>query len=117
MGIYRLSGTTSAVQKLKAAFDQGESRRVFFYFSLFLPPFELANLTLLSHPSLPTDVDSVDLDEDAWADINVVSSTLKLWFRELPDPLFTYALYPQFMEAARECPSTCFALDALCRCR
>ncbi|KAL7414594.1 GTPase activating protein [Mrakia frigida] len=69
MGIYRLSGTTSAVQKLKAAFDQ--------------------------------DVDSVDLDEDAWADINVVSSTLKLWFRELPDPLFTYALYPQFMEAAR----------------
>lgn len=26
MGIYRLSGTTSAVQKLKAAFDQGSSR-------------------------------------------------------------------------------------------
>ncbi|CED84616.1 Chimaerin and related Rho GTPase activating proteins [Phaffia rhodozyma] len=70
VGIYRLSGMTSSVQKLKSAFDR--------------------------------DVDLVDLEnDDAYADINVVSSALKLWFRELPDPLFTYSLYSNFMEAAK----------------
>jgi hypothetical protein len=40
---------------------------------------------------------------DEWsADINVVSGALKLWFRELPEPLLTYGLYHQFIEAARE---------------
>lgn len=105
MGIYRLSGTTSAVQKLKAAFDQGKSRLPLFLLRpllFLLPRFDFPKLNLLFHSPFSTDVDAVDLDEDAWADINVVSSTLKLWFRELPDPLFTYALYPQFMEAARE---------------
>jgi Rho GTPase-activating protein RGD1 len=40
---------------------------------------------------------------DEWsADINVVSGALKLWFRELPEPLLTYGLYHLFIEAARE---------------
>jgi hypothetical protein len=40
---------------------------------------------------------------DEWsADINVVSGALKLWFRELPEPLLTYGLYHFFIEAARE---------------
>jgi len=40
---------------------------------------------------------------DEWsADINVVSGALKLWFRELPEPLLTYGLYHQFIEAARK---------------
>lgn len=44
---------------------------------------------------------------DEWsADINVVSGALKLWFRELPEPLLTYGLYHQFIEAARECTMT-----------
>lgn len=47
------------------------------------------------------DVGSVDLEDDAYADINVIASTLKLWFRELPDPLFTYNQFGAFMEAAR----------------
>ncbi|ORX39261.1 hypothetical protein BD324DRAFT_619059 [Kockovaella imperatae] len=70
VGIYRLSGTTSRVQALKAALDK--------------------------------DVGSVDIMSDLWsADINVVSGALKLWFRELPEPLLTYALYHQFIDAAR----------------
>jgi hypothetical protein len=36
------------------------------------------------------------------SDINVVSGALKLWLRELPEPLMTYALYNEFIEAARE---------------
>jgi hypothetical protein len=48
------------------------------------------------------DIDAVDVMSDDWsADINVVSGALKLWFRELPEPLLTYGLYNAFIEAAR----------------
>ncbi|WVO22533.1 uncharacterized protein IAS62_003863 [Cryptococcus decagattii] len=70
VGVYRLSGTTSRVQALKAALDK--------------------------------DVDAVDILSEEWsADINVVCGALKLWFRELPEPLLTYGLYNAFIEAAR----------------
>ncbi|KAG8718042.1 hypothetical protein FRC08_006076 [Ceratobasidium sp. 394] len=70
VGIYRVNGTTSRVQKLKALLDR--------------------------------DVASVDLDSDEWAsDINNVASVLKLWFRELPEPLMTWELYGSFVEAAQ----------------
>lgn len=70
MGIYRLSGTTSKVQKLKAKFD--------------------------------ADWTTVDLTNDeAMQDINIVAGCLKLWFRELPEPLLTHELYAGFIEAAR----------------
>lgn len=53
--------------------------------------------------ALDTDADGTDVMSDEWsADINVVSGALKLWFRELPEPLLTYGLYHQFIEAARE---------------
>ncbi|KAJ9474960.1 RHO GTPase-activating protein RGD1 [Pseudozyma hubeiensis] len=70
MGIYRLSGTTSKVQKLKAKFDM--------------------------------DWSSVDLmNDEAIQDINIVAGCLKLWFRELPEPLLTHELYSGFIEAAK----------------
>ncbi|CCV00241.1 unnamed protein product [Malassezia sympodialis ATCC 42132] len=70
MGIYRLSGTTSRVQKLKAKFDH--------------------------------DWSTVDLlSDEAIQDINIVAGCLKLWFRELPEPLLTYQLYPAFIEASK----------------
>ncbi|CAG7851569.1 SubName: Full=Uncharacterized protein {ECO:0000313/EMBL:KIM22841.1} [Serendipita indica DSM 11827] len=48
------------------------------------------------------DVDSVDLDADEWtSDINNVASLLKMWLRELPEPLMTNALYTGFIEAAK----------------
>ena len=34
-------------------------------------------------------------------DVHSVSSLLKMYFRELPNPLCTYYLYDQFVEAAR----------------
>ena len=50
-----------------------------------------------------SDVNGIDVMSDEWsADINVVSGALKLWFRELPEPLLTYGLYHQFIEAARK---------------
>lgn len=48
------------------------------------------------------DVNGTDVMSEEWtSDINVVSGALKLWFRELPEPLLTYALYDEFIEAAR----------------
>ena len=35
------------------------------------------------------------------ADVNNITSLLKLWFRELPDPLFPQSSYQHFMNAAR----------------
>ncbi|TDL24106.1 GTPase activating protein [Rickenella mellea] len=51
---------------------------------------------------LDKNLDGVDLDDEEWsADINNVSSVLKLWLRELPDPLLTFALHQGFIEAAK----------------
>jgi hypothetical protein len=49
---------------------------------------------------------------DEWSgDINVVASVLKQWFRELPEPLLTHALYQGFIDAARESmPTLVFTL-------
>lgn len=70
MGIYRLSGTTSKIQRLKASFD--------------------------------ADWSQVDLfNDEAMQDINIVAGCLKLWFRELPEPLLTHELYSSFIEAAK----------------
>ncbi|GAA6053119.1 hypothetical protein JCM3770_002862 [Rhodotorula araucariae] len=70
MGIYRLSGTTSRVQRLKAALDR-----------------DLEGTDLLSEENL--------------LDINDIAAVLKLWFRELPEPLLTWELYHQFIEVAK----------------
>ncbi|GAA6084529.1 rho GTPase-activating protein 21 isoform X1, partial [Tachysurus ichikawai] len=43
----------------------------------------------------------VDLLDDKWRDLNVISSLLKSFFRKLPDPLFTNEKYSDFIEANR----------------
>ncbi|TFK39437.1 GTPase activating protein [Crucibulum laeve] len=51
---------------------------------------------------LDKDLEAVDLDAPEWSgDINNVSSVLKMWLRELPDPLMTQALHQGFIEAAK----------------
>ncbi|GJE93311.1 RhoGAP-domain-containing protein [Phanerochaete sordida] len=51
---------------------------------------------------LDRDLDSVNLDADEWAsEISVVTSVLKQWLRELPNPLMTFELHEDFLEAAR----------------
>ena len=69
-GIYRLSGISSNIQRLRVAFDEDR---------------------------LP------DLHEDRLVlqDIHSVSSLLKMYFRELPNPVCTFHLYDSFVEAAR----------------
>ncbi|KAG1732356.1 Rho GTPase activation protein [Suillus lakei] len=51
---------------------------------------------------LDKDMDSVNLESEEWiSDINNVTSVLKMWFRELPDPLLTSTLHQGFVEAAK----------------
>ncbi|XP_076434762.1 uncharacterized protein LOC143274737 [Babylonia areolata] len=68
MGIYRVSGTTSDVQKLKKYFDK-----------------------------------NVKTGVNALGDMPVhsVTSMLKLYLRELPEPLFTEASYTNFVDALK----------------
>ena len=49
----------------------------------------------------PTDLDATNLDADEWSgDISNVTSVLKLWLRELPEPLLTMQLHQGFLDAA-----------------
>ncbi|KAK3106941.1 hypothetical protein FSP39_003397 [Pinctada imbricata] len=69
-GIYRLSGITSNIQKIRHAFDEDR---------------------------VP------DLTEEIYLqDIHSISSLLKMYFRELPNPLLTYQLYDKFADAVRD---------------
>ncbi|KAJ3502834.1 hypothetical protein NLJ89_g8709 [Agrocybe chaxingu] len=51
---------------------------------------------------LDKDLEAVDLDAPEWSgEINNVASVLKMWLRELPDPLLTHSLHQGFIEAAK----------------
>lgn len=64
IGIYRISGSLSTINKLKRSIDTNPS----------------INATILSS-----------------VDINAIAGLFKLWLRELPEPLMTYALYTSFL--------------------
>uniref|UniRef100_A0A8D9EG70 GTPase-activating protein CdGAPr n=2 Tax=Cacopsylla melanoneura TaxID=428564 RepID=A0A8D9EG70_9HEMI len=70
-GIYRLSGVTSNIQRLRHTFDEDRI------------------------PDLYTDDTIVQ-------DIHSVASLLKMYFRELPNPLCTYQLYHSFVSAVQQ---------------
>ncbi|XP_047205122.1 rho GTPase-activating protein 21-like isoform X2 [Girardinichthys multiradiatus] len=46
-------------------------------------------------------VGDIDIQDDKWRDLNVISSLLKSFFRKLPEPLFTNDRYADFIEANR----------------
>ncbi|XP_031418629.1 rho GTPase-activating protein 12-like [Clupea harengus] len=43
----------------------------------------------------------VDLQDGKWEDIHVTAGALKMFFRELPEPLFTYTLFQEFLNAIK----------------
>ncbi|CAK6968580.1 rho GTPase-activating protein 21 [Scomber scombrus] len=46
-------------------------------------------------------MNDIDIQDDKWRDLNVISSLLKSFFRKLPEPLFTNDKYTEFIEANR----------------
>lgn len=45
--------------------------------------------------------EKVNLSDAKWEDIHVTTGALKMFFRELPEPLFTYALFNDFVSAIK----------------
>ncbi|XP_039999489.1 rho GTPase-activating protein 12-like isoform X13 [Xiphias gladius] len=45
--------------------------------------------------------EKVNLADGKWEDIHVTTGALKMYFRELPEPLFTYALFHDFVSAIK----------------
>ncbi|KAF2867171.1 hypothetical protein BDV95DRAFT_185845 [Massariosphaeria phaeospora] len=70
-GIYRIPGTSSHIQAMKAIFDSNATQ------------VDFRNPEAFQH------------------DVNSVAGLLKQFFRELPDPLLTLEFYTKFIEAAR----------------
>ncbi|XP_061876934.1 rho GTPase-activating protein 21 isoform X2 [Entelurus aequoreus] len=46
-------------------------------------------------------MNDIDIQDDKWRDLNVISSLLKSFFRKLPEPLFTNDRYADFIDANR----------------
>ncbi|MEQ2202540.1 hypothetical protein XENOCAPTIV_005817, partial [Xenoophorus captivus] len=45
--------------------------------------------------------EELDLDHSQWEDIHVITGALKMFFRELPEPLFPFRFFQQFVEAVK----------------
>ncbi|XP_054881311.1 rho GTPase-activating protein 12-like isoform X2 [Poeciliopsis prolifica] len=45
--------------------------------------------------------EKLSLSDSKWEDIHVTTGALKMYFRELPEPLFTYALFHDFVAAIK----------------
>lgn len=56
----------------------------------------------LSPPIFPPE-ERFSLEDPEWSDIHVVTGALKLFFRELPEPLVPYELFNPFIEAISKC--------------
>ncbi|EHH20894.1 Rho-type GTPase-activating protein 9 [Macaca mulatta] len=89
-GIYRVSGNLAVVQKLRFLVDReravtSDGRYVF--------------------PEQPGQEGRLDLDSTEWDDIHVVTGALKLFLRELPQPLVPPLLLPHFRAALEQCLS------------
>lgn len=46
--------------------------------------------------------EKVSLADSKWEDIHVTTGALKMFFRELPEPLFTFAFFNDFIAAISE---------------
>lgn len=46
--------------------------------------------------------ETLNLDDSQWEDIHVVTGALKMFFRELSEPLFPYSFFERFVEAIKK---------------
>ncbi|KAG0347382.1 hypothetical protein BG004_007884 [Podila humilis] len=70
VGIYRVPGAVSAINKLRLCFNSGIA------------------------------AEELDLGSDEWKDINVVAGALKQWLRELPEAVTTSQIYDALVAAS-----------------
>ncbi|XP_065128598.1 rho GTPase-activating protein 9 [Paramisgurnus dabryanus] len=84
-GIYRVSGNLATIQKLRFAVNH---ERAVTTDGRYLFPEELMQ-------------DRLNLDDPQWEDIHVITGALKLFFRELPEPLIPFDFFHDIMETVK----------------
>ncbi|XP_016892032.1 rho GTPase-activating protein 15 isoform X1 [Cynoglossus semilaevis] len=85
-GIYRVSGNLAVIQKLR-----------------YLVNHERAVTTdgRYMFPAGLVQEEKLNLDDGEWEDIHVITGALKLFFRELPEPLVPYGFFTDIMETIK----------------
>ncbi|XP_028332980.1 rho GTPase-activating protein 27 isoform X2 [Gouania willdenowi] len=59
------------------------------------------NLAVIQKLRFKADHEELDLEDGQWEDVHVLTGALKLFFRELPEPLFPYSHFHEFIHAVR----------------
>nr|XP_043869904.1 rho GTPase-activating protein 27 [Solea senegalensis] len=59
------------------------------------------NLAVIQKLRFKADHEELDLEDGQWEDVHVITGALKLFFRELPEPLFPYSHFDSFITAIR----------------
>jgi hypothetical protein len=88
VGLFRMPGRQSKISELKHAFNTGRNRLV---------GLRYAHLHTNVHACMHTG-QSIALDGET--EVHAVASLLKLYLRELPEPLLTYHLFDHFINAS-----------------
>nr|XP_040058575.1 rho GTPase-activating protein 15 isoform X4 [Gasterosteus aculeatus aculeatus] len=85
-GIYRVSGNLAVIQKLRFLVDH---ERAVTTDGRYMFPAEFVQ------------EEKLNLDQSEWEDIHVVTGALKLFFRELPEPLVPFGFFTDIVETVK----------------
>ncbi|XP_044143020.1 rho GTPase-activating protein 9 isoform X2 [Bufo gargarizans] len=85
-GIYRVNGNLSIIQKLRFIVDR---ERAVTTDGRYLFPEQL------------TQEEKLDLNSPDWEDIHVITGALKMFFRELPEPVIPFCFFDEFIAAVQ----------------
>ncbi|XP_041440355.1 rho GTPase-activating protein 15 isoform X4 [Xenopus laevis] len=85
-GIYRVNGNLATIQKLRFIVDR---ERAVTTDGRYLFPEQLSQ------------EEKLDLSSSDWEDVHVITGALKMFFRELPEPLIPFGMFEQFVEAVQ----------------
>lgn len=99
-GIYRVSGNLAVIQKLRFAVNHGKRACLPACFQQHCRSLKnwFKAILKMSYCYCFSD-EKLDLNDSKWEDIHVVTGALKMFFRELPEPLFTFSHFNDFVNA------------------
>ncbi|XP_035244902.1 rho GTPase-activating protein 15 isoform X2 [Anguilla anguilla] len=101
-GIYRVSGNLAVIQKLRFLVDH---ERAVSTDGRYLFPEELVQGTGRRTDGrirkARSSEEKLSLEDSQWEDIHVITGALKLFFRELPEPLVPYGFFTDIVETVK----------------
>ncbi|XP_051542764.1 rho GTPase-activating protein 21-like isoform X2 [Myxocyprinus asiaticus] len=71
------------------------------YTGIYRVPGNNAAISIMQEELNNKGMGDIDIQDDKWKDLNVISSLLKSFFRKLPEPLFTDERYADFIDGNR----------------